>query len=68
MEHLPNSSAGSTDNFEETNIDKHCHDMCKLKKQLFSKADQNIKKAQDRYKRDYDRKHHRKKVCHAIYT
>lgn len=66
MEHLPTYSADSTDDLEENDIDKYCQDMCKLKKNLFSKAYQNIKKAQKRYKKDYDRKHHRKKVFYAI--
>ena len=70
MEHL-NSSADSTstiesDDMKEKNIDKYCQDVCTLKKQLFLKADQNIKKAQKKYKRDYDKKHCRKKVCISI--
>ena len=33
----------------------YCEDMMKLKNHLFSKADQNIKEAQTRRKRDYDK-------------
>ena len=49
---------------EGDNVQKYCEDMIKLKNDLFSKADQNIKEAQTRQKRDYDKKHHHKKVCH----
>lgn len=50
---------------DRDNVDKYCEDMMKLKNHLFSKADQNIKEAQTRQKRDYDKKDHHNKVCHS---
>ena len=46
------------------NVNKYCEDMMRVRNDLFSKADQNIKEAQTRQMRDYDQKHHNKKVCH----
>lgn len=43
-------------------IEKYCKKMLKLKKKLFTKVDGNIQDAQQRYKKDYDKKNHRKKV------
>lgn len=40
-----------------------CSQMKKLKEIIECKAMENIKEAQDRYKRDYDKKHHASKVC-----
>ena len=37
--------------------------MKKLKEAIECKAMENIKEAQNRYKRDYDKKHHTNKVC-----
>lgn len=40
--------------------------MMKLKKSLYVKADENITMAQARYKKDYDKKLHKKKVCTCV--
>ena len=47
---------------EEPDVEEVCVKMVNLKKKLFSKAENNIRKAQARYKKDYDKKHLRKKV------
>lgn len=47
---------------EDRGMDKYEEEMLKLRKTLFSKANTNIKNAQDRQKRDYDKKHHRQVV------
>ena len=47
---------------EDGGMDKYEEEMLKLRKTLFSKANKNIRNAQDRQKRDYDRKHHRQVV------
>ena len=47
---------------EEVGVSQYEEDMLKFRKTLFSKANTNIKNAQDRQKRDYDRKHHRQMV------
>ena len=60
QEFLQNIS--SSDDIVETDVEGYCKRMAKLKKNIFSKVNNNIKKAQARYKRDYDRKHHQKKV------
>ena len=43
-------------------IDGYTEKMVKLKKSLFSKANTNINDSQAWQKRDYDNKHHQKKV------
>lgn len=52
----------SPDDTTETDVEGYCKRMVNIKKKIFSKANNNIKKAQARYKRDYDRKHRQKKV------
>ena len=47
---------------EDGGMDKYEEKMLKLRKTLFSKANKNIRNAQDRQKRDYDKKHHRQVV------
>ena len=47
---------------EDGGMDKYEEEMLKLRKTLFSKANTNIKNAQDCQKRDYDKKHHRQVV------
>ena len=43
---------------------EHCKKMAALKEEVFNSAEENIKCAQIRYKRDYDNKHAgRRKVC-----
>ena len=42
---------------DENAIEKHCKKMADLKEKVFNSAEENIKCAQLRYKRDYDRKH-----------
>lgn len=44
------------------NTEHYYGDVVKLRKSQFSKANKSIKKAQARYKRDYDKKLHHKKV------
>ena len=45
-------------------IEEHCEKMAALKEKVFNSAEENIKCAQARYKRDYDNKHAgRRKVC-----
>ena len=51
-----------SDENEIEDIDGYTEKMMKLKKSLFSKANNNIKDSQARQKRDYDKKHHQKKV------
>lgn len=41
-EYIPSDSANDSDDMEEYGVERYCQDMCKLKKQLFSKADSNI--------------------------
>ena len=53
-------SDGNSDG--ESNVEDYCDRMTHLKKELFSKAKQNIKSAQKRYKKDFDKKHCPKKV------
>ena len=63
MELRGSHNSGSEDDVsEESNIMKNCSEMQRIRQDIFSKADKNIKHAQERYKRDYDKKHHRKKV------
>ena len=47
---------------EEPDVEEVCVKMVNLKKKLFSKVENNIRKAQARYKKDYDKKHLCKKV------
>jgi hypothetical protein len=52
---------------DEKAIDEHCKKMATLKEKVFSSAEENIKCAQIRYKRDSDNKHAgRRKVCITI--
>ena len=47
----------------QNEIEKHCERMTEIKKKVFNIAEENIKSAQIRYKKDYDRRHAgRKKV------
>ena len=57
---LDSESLSSVD--EEVGASQYEEEMLKFRKTLFSKANTNIKNAQDRQKRDYDRKHHRQMV------
>lgn len=50
-----------SENSEER--ERICSQMKKLKEVIECKAMENIEEAQDRYKRDYDKKHHTSKVC-----
>lgn len=59
MEHFSNVS---TDSNEVPSIDKYCEKMSMFQTALFSKVDINIKNAQERYKKDFDKKLHQKKV------
>ena len=56
------SNSNESDNDNE-DVTEYYEKMIDLKRNLFSKADENIKEAQARQKKDYDKKHHRKKVC-----
>ena len=48
-------------------IEEHCEKIAALKEKVFNSAEENIKCAQIRYKRDYDNKHAgRRKVCMYI--
>ena len=58
---LPSDDSGGSE--EECNTDKYCRSMVQIKKNIVSRAKQNIKRAQARYKRDLDKKHQHKKVC-----
>ena len=40
--------------------------MMRISKRMFKKAKKNIKDAQNRSKKDYDRKHHQVKVCEIM--
>ncbi len=57
-----NSEFLSDDEVDEGDVDQYGEEMLKFRKTLFSKANDNIKNAQDRQKRDYDRKHNRQMV------
>jgi hypothetical protein len=46
----------------ERDVEKYYDNMIEMKKTLFRKAHKNIKGAQARYKRDFDKKHQRIKV------
>lgn len=59
-------SNNNSDGNGRDSIDKYCGEMMKLKKDLFSKADKKIKNSQASYKRYYDNKHHKRKVCWLI--
>ena len=49
---------------DEKAVEEHCKKMTALKEKVFNSAEENIKCAQIRYKRDYDNKHAgRRKVC-----
>ena len=43
-------------------VEKYCEEMRTQQKEVFSKVDKNIQKAQDQYKMGYDKKHHKMKV------
>lgn len=47
---------------EEESLEMCLDAIIKIKESLYSKASENIKDAQARYKRDYDRKHSKSKV------
>ena len=49
-----------SENSEER--EQRCSQMKKLKEVIECKTMENIKEAQDRYKKDYDKKHHTSKV------
>lgn len=55
------SDADGGSSREECDVDNYCKRMVHMRKNLFSRVDQNIKSAQGRYKRDFDRKHRYKK-------
>ena len=42
---------------DEKAVEEHCKKMTVLKENVFNTAEENIKCAQIRYKRDYDNKH-----------
>ena len=45
-----------------------CSQMKKIKEVIDYKAMENIEDAQDRYKRDYDKKHHTSSVCLELHS
>ena len=47
-------------------IEEHCEKIAALKEKVFISAEENIKCAQIRYKRDYNKHAGRKKVCMYI--
>lgn len=53
---------GNDELVDEDGVPEYCVKILKTKKSLFAKADKNIKDAQKRYKRDYDKKYAHKKV------
>ena len=57
---LDSESLSSVD--EEVGASQYEEETLEFRKTLFSKANTNIKNAQDRQKRDYDRKHHHQMV------
>ncbi len=59
---LLNESTPEGDDNWEDDVDEYCEELVKLRKDLYGRAYKNIKIAQGRQKRDYDNKHHRKKV------
>ena len=42
---------------DQKEIEKHCKRMTEIKQNVFNSAEENIKSAQIRYKKDYDRRH-----------
>ena len=52
---LPSDLSSGSD--EECDVNKYCKSMLHMRKNLFSKANKNIKSAQARYKRDFDKRH-----------
>ena len=43
-------------------VDHYCEQTYTFQKELFTKIDSNIQKAQDQYKKNYDKKINQKKV------
>ena len=56
---LLNTDGDSTD----LDVDSYMEKMEKLREDMFVKADDNIKDAQAKQKKEYDRRHHNRKVC-----
>jgi hypothetical protein len=52
---------------EEVSMDEKVQQLLKLKKSVHDVVVQNIEKAQDRQKRNYDKKHDSTKVCKLLY-
>lgn len=48
---------------ESGDIEGHCKNVKKFKKSMFAEVNANIKSAQKRYKKDYDKRRCSKKVC-----
>ena len=60
------TSPHQSENSEETK--QLCFQMKKIKEVIDSRAITNISNAQDRYKRDYDKKHHTSNVSMFVVT
>ena len=61
-QHFSIDSLNDDEDLKVHDVDHYCEQTYTFQKELFTKIDSNIQKAQDQYKKNYDKKINQKKV------